>query len=123
MRISPAELKLMEALWRAAPQGAAEVARAVASEGWSDRTVKTMLARLVQKGALRAEPDGRRHLYTPLVSRDAHRRAAARGLAGRLFGGRAAPMVAHLADGEGLSADDLDELEALVRTLKAERDA
>ena len=120
MRISAAELKIMDALWRDAPSGAAEVAGAVAGEGWSDRTVKTMLSRLVQKGALRAEPDGRRHLYTPLIDHEAYRREAARGFAGRLFGGRAAPLVAHLAEGEGLSADDLDDLEALVRRLREE---
>lgn len=122
MKISAAEHVVMSALWRRAPQGAAEVAEAVTAEGWSDRTVKTMLSRLVAKGALRAEPDGsrggRRHLYTPLIEARAYRRDAARGLATRLFGGRAAPMVAHLADGEGLSAEDLDELEALVRDLK-----
>ena len=118
MKISAAELVVMDALWRDAPAGAAEVATAVAAQGWSDRTVKTMLSRLVAKGALRAEPDGRRHLYTPLVGREDHRREAARGLARRLFGGRAAPIVAHLADGEGLAPDDLDALEALVRELR-----
>lgn len=120
MRISAAERKVMEVLWDASPLGAAEVARAVAPEGWSDRTVKTMLSRLVAKGALSAEPEGRRHLYAPLVERDAHDRQAVAKLSERLFGGRAAPMVAHLADGRGLSGDDLDELEALVRALRAE---
>ena len=118
MRISDAEAKVMEALWADAPRGAAEVAEAVATEGWSDRTVKTMLARLVDKGALKAEPEGRRYLYTPLIARDAYRRQAARGLARRLFGGRAAPLVAHLAGNDGLSPDDLDDLEALVRSLR-----
>lgn len=118
MRISAAELKLMDVLWREAPLGAADVAEAAAAEGWSDRTVKTMLARLVQKGALRADPDGRRHLYTPLVEQSAYRRDAAKGLAERLFGGKAAPMVAHLADARGLTSDDLDDLEALVHRLR-----
>ena len=120
MRISDAEAKVMDALWAEAPQGAAEVAARVSGEGWSDRTVKTMLARLVDKGALKAEPEGRRYLYSPLIERRAYRREAARGLAARLFGGKAAPMVAHLAEAEGLTADDLDDLEALVRTLREE---
>ena len=118
MRITEAERAVMEVLWSDAPQGAAEVARRLTDRDWSDRTVKTLLARLVEKGALRAEPEGRRYLYTPLIERAAHRRDAVRKLSQRLFGGRAAPMVAHLAD-EGLDADDLDALERLVAELRA----
>ena len=124
MRITEAERAVMEVLWSDAPSpggrmGAAEVAARLTERDWSDRTVKTLLARLVEKGALRAEPEGRRYLYTPLVSRTAHRREAVRGLSRRLFGGRAAPMLAHLAEGDALDADDLDALERLVAELRA----
>ncbi len=118
MRITAAELKVMEVLWDHAPQGSAEVAAALRAEGWSDRTVKTLLSRLTEKGALATSQEGRRYLYSPQIAREAHRRDAVGTLAGRLFGGRAAPMVAHLADSQGLTDDDLDELEALVRSLR-----
>jgi predicted transcriptional regulator len=118
MRITSAELKVMDVLWRAAPRRAAEVAEALKGTGWSDRTVKTLLSRLAQKGAVGVEPEGRRYLYRPLVAREAYEQDAVGRLSDRLFGGRAAPMVAHLADGRGLSDDDLQELEALVRTLR-----
>ena len=121
MRITEAESAVMDVLWTRAPQGAAEVASALPHKGWSDRTVKTLLARLVEKGALRAEPQGRRYLYTPLIERATHRRDAVRRLSDRLFGGRAAPMVAHLAD-SGLDADDLDALERLVAELRAKEE-
>lgn len=120
MRITGAELKVMEVLWERSPLGAAEVAEALSGAGWSGRTIKTLLSRLTDKGALATEPEGRRYLYRPLVARAAHRRDAVGRLSERLFGGRAAPMVAHLADGRGLSQSDLDELEALVRSLKEE---
>ncbi|MBB4659968.1 BlaI/MecI/CopY family transcriptional regulator [Parvularcula dongshanensis] len=122
MRITSAELRVMDVLWETAPLGAAEVVAALKDSEWSDRTVKTLLARLTDKGALAAEPEGRRYLYRPLIAREAHRKDAVSRLSERLFGGRAAPMVAHLADGQGLSETDLDELEALVRTLRGEQD-
>lgn len=118
MRISPAELDVMDVLWAESPRAAADISSALSAKSWSPKTIKTMLARLVEKGAVEAMPDGRRHLYRPLVAKEDHHRAAVSGIANRLFGGRAAPMVAHLADAEGLSADDLEELEALVRSLK-----
>ena len=116
--IAASELPLMDALWHTPGLAASEV-HAKAGDGRSLQTIKTLLSRLVDKGALRTEPQGRRHLYHPLISRDAHAARSVRSLSNRLFGGRAAPIVAHLADGEGLSADDLAELEALVAELKA----
>ena len=55
----------------------------------------------------------------PLVARDAYVASESRRLVDRLFGGRAAPLVAHLAETQALSAEDIAELEALVRELKA----
>jgi BlaI family penicillinase repressor len=120
-RISEAELAVMEVLWAAGvPLTAADVAERIdAARDWSDRTVKTMLGRLLTKGALAHEEDGRRYLYRPTVARDHYVAGESRRLVDRLFGGRAAPMVAHLAQGEGLSADDIAELEALLKELRA----
>ncbi len=82
------------------------------------RTVKTMLGRLLSKGVLVHEEDGRRYLYRPAVARDAYAQGETRRFIDRLFGGRAAPLVAHLADTEGLSAEDIAELEALIARIK-----
>lgn len=121
MRISDAELSVMEVLWTEPGLGAAEVAGKITSHDWSDKTVKTLLARLVEKGALRAEPDGRRYRYHPLVAQSEHRRSAVSRFADNLFGGRAAPLVAHLAEAKDLTDDDINELEDLVRRLKDDR--
>jgi len=120
-RISEAELAVMEALWASpVPLTAQEVHDRIGpSREWSDRTVKTMLGRLLAKGVLAHEEDGRRYLYRPTVKRDSYVAGESRRLVDRLFGGRAAPLVAHLAEGEGLSPQDIAELEALLKELKA----
>ena len=65
-RIGEAEYAVMEVLWQDAPLTATEVAERVPAErGWSIRTVKTMLARLLAKGVLAHEEEGRRYLYRP----------------------------------------------------------
>ena len=118
-RISQAELDVLEVLWTESPMAASDVADKLADDkDWNIRTVKTLLSRLVEKNAVGTEQDGRRYLYSPLVSREAYARRAARRLTDRLFGGRAAPLVAHLAEGEGLTSDDIAELEALIEGLK-----
>lgn len=118
-RISEAEYAVMESLWKRSPQTAAEVCETVCdTRGWSMATVKTLLSRLVAKGALATEPDGRRFLYTPLIERGAYVGTESRRLVERLFGGRAAPLLAHLAENEALTPDDIAEIEHLLAELK-----
>jgi predicted transcriptional regulator len=118
-RISDAEHAVMEALWQRSPQTAAEVCETVCKDrGWSMPTVKTLLSRLVQKGALATQPDGRRFLYTPLIARSAYVGTESKRLVERLFGGRAAPLFAHLAQTEALSEDDIAEIEGLLKEMK-----
>lgn len=118
-RISEGEAVVMEALWDGGPMTAAEVATHLAGgREWSERTVKTMLSRLVAKGALAFEEEGRRYRYRPLVSRDAYVGRESRRLVDRLFGGRAAPLVAQLAEAGELSDRDMDEIDALLKELR-----
>ena len=115
MPISDAESRVMEVLWQQAPRSAEEVGLALQPvEDWSLGTVKTLLSRLVKKGAVAAQPEGRRYLYRPLTSRDDYVLAESSGLLDRLFGGRVAPLVAHFSERQRLADDDIDQLRRLV---------
>ena len=118
-RISDAEHAVMEALWERRPLTAAEVCDSVCDErGWSMPTVKTLLSRLVIKGAVATEPDGRRFLYTPLIERAEYVGSESRRLVDRLFGGSAATLFAQLAEAEALSDKDIAEIERLLGELR-----
>ncbi|MCR2833635.1 BlaI/MecI/CopY family transcriptional regulator [Parerythrobacter lacustris] len=118
-RISDAEHAVMEVLWDRSPLTAVEVCEAVcAQRDWSMPTVKTLLSRLVAKNAVATEPDGRRFLYSPLLEKADYIGTESRRLVDRLFGGRAAPLFAHLAEHEALTEKDIDEIEALLRELR-----
>jgi BlaI family penicillinase repressor len=119
-RPSESEMQVLAALWDDAPQTAADLtARVGRANGWTQATVKTLLARLVQKGAVAAEADGRRYLYRPAVDRDAAVGEESQRFVDRLFGGRVSPLIAHLADREALTDADIAEIEALLRKLKS----
>lgn len=119
-RASESEMQVLSALWDDAPQTAAELtARIGKINGWTQATVKTLLARLVQKGAVTAEADGRRYLYRPAVERAEAVGEESQRFVDRLFGGRVSPMIAHLAEREALTDTDIAEIEALLRKLKA----
>ena len=109
----------MEVLWDRHPLSAAEVCDEVcATRGWSMPTVKTLLSRLVGKGALATEPAGRKFLYSPLIERSDYVGGESRRLVDRLFGGRAASLFAHLAQSEALTDEDLGEIERLLKEMR-----
>ena len=119
-RIAEGEYAVMEVLWEKAPLTAAEVAdRVPADKGWGLATVKTMLSRLLAKGALAHEEDGRRYLYRPIVKRGDYVEGESRRLMDRLFGGKLTPLVAHLAERDQLTNEDIAEIEALLKGLKS----
>ena len=118
-RISEAEHAVMEVLWDKSPRSASEVCDLVCdARGWSMPTVKTLLSRLVAKGALATQPDGRKFLYSPLIERSDYVGGESRRLVDRLFGGKAASLFAQLAESEALTDDDLAEMETLLKELR-----
>ena len=119
-RISEAEHAVMEVLWQDAPLTAQEVSERVDPDrDWSAATVKTLLGRLLAKRAVAHEVDGRRYLYRPAVAREDYVAGESRRLIDRLFGGKLTPLVAHLAERDELSQQDIAEIEALLKALKS----
>ncbi len=118
-RISDAEHAVMEVLWDEAPLSAQDVAERVAPDrGWSANTVKTLLGRLLAKNVVAHQEDGRRYLYRPLVARGDYVEGESRRMIDRLFGGRLTPLVAHMAERDQLTEQDIAEIEALLKDLK-----
>jgi predicted transcriptional regulator len=118
--ISDAESQVMEVLWKSASALPAEevVAALALEQDWQEATVKTLLNRLLKKGAVHARKDGRRYLYSPLLKREQWVTTESSGLVERLFGGRIAPLVAHFGKQQKLSKEDLDELTRLVKEMR-----
>lgn len=119
--ISDAEAQVMEVLWAEQPLSAEEVAARLqgrARTDWQLSTVKTLLGRLLTKGALAADKDGRRFLYRPLLAREAWVAQQSGSLLERLMGlcgGQLAPLVAQFSAQRKLTAADRAALEQLLR--------
>ena len=116
--ISEAESAVMEVIWRTHPIATEDIVAALArQQSWQDATVKTLLNRLLKKGAIDAEKDGRRYLYSPVLKREEWLSSESEGLLERLFGGRVAPLVAHFSKHKKLSKKDIAELRKLIEDL------
>ncbi len=115
MQLSDAEWIVMNLIWESQPTEASDVIAALGKDNeWSDATIKTMLHRLVKKGALSTEQIGKKYRYTAAVRRSACVRKASRSFLERVFGGDAAPALLHLVKTEKLSEDDLEQLRELL---------
>ena len=122
MQVSDAESVVMEVLWSRSPLGADDVVAALSTRSdWAEPTIKTLLNRLLKKGAIQAERDGRRYLYSPVLTRESWVASQSEGVLERLFGGRVAPLVAHFSERGKLSQDDIDELKRLIGEIDDER--
>jgi BlaI family penicillinase repressor len=124
MQVSEAESVVMEVLWAGSPKTAEDVVDALSGEqDWQEPTIKTLLNRLLKKGAISAEREGRRYLYSPVLRREDWVRAQSSSLLERLFGGRLAPLLAQFQAEQGLSAEDRAALRELLERSEAEAHA
>jgi BlaI family penicillinase repressor len=118
--LSRFELQCLGKLWSLNSASIREV-HAALDDAPSYSTVKKIFERLEEKGAVeRTRRDGKAWVYRSTVKPRAMIHKEVRRLLDALFDGEAAPLVAHLADTDELSLDDLREIE---RTLKQERPA
>lgn len=114
--IAESEWSIMEALWESNPQTASEVAKALrTSTGWAENTVRTLLTRLVEKGALKtSENASGTRTFLPAVKREACVRAESESFLQRIFGGAAKPLLVHFAQSSKLTAVEVKELKKIL---------
>jgi len=122
LRISDSEWDVMEPIWEAGASSAADVIRRLrTTHDWNHSTIRTLLARLVEKGALKYEVDGSRYIYRPAVSRERCVREEGRSFLDKAFGGDVRALVAHFVDGAALDRDEIEQLRRLLDSKRTPR--
>jgi predicted transcriptional regulator len=121
--ISKAEFEVLEVLWDQHPLGATDIIeRLNANKAWHEKTVKTLLNRLVKKEAIGFEKQQRRYLYFPLLERETYTQVESQGLVERLFSGNLSPLVAGFAKNKNLKKDDVAMLKSIIDEWEKEHD-
>jgi BlaI family penicillinase repressor len=123
MQITAAESEIMGALWRRGPLTLDDVLAEVADQNWGRATVKTLVNRLLHKGALASERIDGRHQYRALVAQEDYRQTESQGLLDRLFDGRLEPLIANFANYRKLKPDELARIKALIEKIEQSGDA
>lgn len=119
-RLGDAELDIMLAIWGAGePVSSGYVSDKLRTKrDWALPAVVTSLNRLVEKGFLRCEKQGRTNLYTPIISEQEYKAAESRGILKKLFGGSVSNLAAALYDGKAMGEKEIRELRAFLDELE-----
>lgn len=112
--ISNAEWEVMNVLWQQSPLSANSIVAALAHKEWSPQTVRTLITRLVNKGALKFNKSGREHMYFPAVNRSERTRYERGSFVRRVYDGAVTPMLANFIEEEDLSPEDVQLLRKLL---------
>jgi BlaI family penicillinase repressor len=123
VKISDSEWDVMEPIWEAGACTAAQVIwRLRETHDWNHSTIRTLLARLVEKGALDYQVDGSRYIYRPAVSRESCVRQQGRSFLEKAFGGDIGALVAHFVSEASLDRNQIEQLRQLLARTKKPRE-
>lgn len=121
--ISNAEFEVLDVLWEDSPATSNQVVeRLNKRKDWHEKTVKTLLGRLVKKQVVSFEKQQRQYLYYPLIAREDYTKKETSSFVSRLFKGKIAPMVAGFANQNELTKQDVSELKALIEKWEKDND-
>ncbi len=119
LQISDSEWDVMEPIWESGPCKAADViSRLRTSHDWNHSTIRTLLARLVEKGALLYEVDGSRYIYRAAVSREQCVRQKGRSFLQKAFGGDISALLTHFVSEAALEPEQIEQLRELLAQKK-----
>jgi BlaI family penicillinase repressor len=113
--ISDSEWRVMKVLWERNPLTAREVVDALApATTWKPKTIHTLLARLVKKGAVATSRPAREYLFKPTVAEAECQREESRSFLDRVFDGEVAPFLACFVREKRLSKSEVEEIKRIL---------
>ena len=112
--IGDAELEIMKVVWGAKePVTSIDIGKKVENRGWKKTTIATFLTRLVEKGALSADKQGKLYYYTPLITEKEYRKTQIKNIIKTLYNGSVKDFAVSFFEEQKLSDDDIKELRAI----------
>lgn len=114
-QISESEFEVMKLIWKYAPISTNDITeRLTKTTAWSPKTIQTLIKRLVTKGAITYEKQGRMFVYTPLINETEYVGQQSRSFLARFYDGNIAAMLSSYIENDKLSRDELAALRALL---------
>lgn len=114
-QISEAEFEVMKIVWKHAPISTNEITdKLLQTSAWSPKTIQTLIKRLVTKGALTYEKQGRVFVYTPTVGESEYIGQESASFLERFYGGDITAMLSAYIENDRLSKTEIEHLRSLL---------
>jgi BlaI family transcriptional regulator, penicillinase repressor len=119
VELTEAEWSVIKAVWENEPCTAPAIQdRLFGPTRWTYSTVRTLMDRMVAKGALKAHKEGKLTIYQSAVTRAQAQRGELFYALKHAFNGALTPMVQCLLEYNKLDAGELEKLELLIKSKK-----
>lgn len=114
-QISEAEFEVMKIVWKYAPINTNEITeKLLQTTAWSPKTIQTLIKRLVTKGVLSYEKQGRVFVYTPLVWESEYINQESDSFLDRYYDGDITSMLSSYLENDKLSDTEINSLRSLL---------
>ncbi len=114
-KISESEWAVMKVIWKENPVTSNRVVEVLSeSTAWKPKTIRTLLNRLVSKGAVGHNDEGREYQFYPLIEESVAIKAESKSFLKRVFGGSLKPMIATMIESENYSPEEIEELRSIL---------
>jgi BlaI family penicillinase repressor len=120
-KIAESEWRVMQVLWENGSQTANDVVNALSGEvKWKPRTIKTLISRLVKKGAVKVTEEGYRYRYSAAVKESACVRSETKSFVRRVYQGAMKPALAAFIEDADLSDKEIDDIQKILSQKRKE---
>jgi BlaI family penicillinase repressor len=124
-QISESELEVMKVVWRLGQAGSSQIIKELTeTTEWKPKTIQTLITRLVEKGAIKAEKSTttgtKAFVYSPLVDEAEFKARASESFLQKMYNGSVNLMLASFVKQQKLTKKDFDELKKLLKDDNAE---
>ena len=116
LQITDAEFCVMKALWEIEPCTSNEIVEKVSKkQEWNNKTIRTLINRLVSKNAVKAEKtDNKAFIYSSLISEKDYIKVENNNFINKLYGGSVKLMLASFVENNNLSDEEIQNLKNIL---------
>ena len=118
-KISESEWEVMKILWKNSPKTSEEIIDVLSSENdWSSQTIKTFITRLIKKGAIAYDRNGRKYEYYPIITEEECIKSENESFLKKVYDGALGLLFSNFLKDEDLTLEEIEELENILKEKK-----
>lgn len=114
MMISDAELIIMQTLWEEGALTAKQIIDKIPNNHWNDKTTRTFINRLVEKGVVSKENGAEGLIFQAILSKEEFYRHSNQSFLKKMYQGSLKNMLLNFIEDEPLTSEEIQEIQEML---------